>query len=217
MTSRATLLRRRCQLAKAICEPYDIGQPTAKCQFRGPPGESWLHDEASSCPCRVEQKTVSSDGGRYAPQNGEIVGILKRLKDETSADLTALEKKGLDRKTNQQDLTKAKTEEICVLTKAIGEKETVALKVEQSAKEVAQRPPPWRDKCNRGSELFVACDSEATSQEGVRNFHLCLCSISIIWNVWEQFKTQYRKHYANDAENCSVLVSLRNRKHVLRS
>ena len=31
-------------------------------------------------------------------QNGEIVGSLKRLKNETSADLTALEKKVLDRK-----------------------------------------------------------------------------------------------------------------------
>ena len=48
------------KLAKAICELYDIGQPTAECQFRGLPGESWLHVEASSCPCRVEQKTVSS-------------------------------------------------------------------------------------------------------------------------------------------------------------
>ena len=35
--------------------------------------------------------------------------------------LTALEKKGLDRKTNHQDLTKAKIEEICVLSKAIQE------------------------------------------------------------------------------------------------
>ena len=60
------------------------------------------------------------------------------MKDETSADLTALEKKGLDRKTNHQDLTKVKTEEICVLTKAIGVKETVALKLEQSAKETVE-------------------------------------------------------------------------------
>ena len=44
-------------------------------------------------------------------QNGEIVGVLKRLKHVTSADLTALEKEGLDRKTNHQDLTKAKTED----------------------------------------------------------------------------------------------------------
>ena len=35
----------------------------------------------------------------YAPQSGEIVGILKQLKDETTIDLNALEKEELDRKT----------------------------------------------------------------------------------------------------------------------
>jgi len=66
---------------------------------------------------------------------------------------TALEKKGVGRKTNHQDLMKIETEEIFVLTKAtVG-----AFKLEQSAKAVeAQekaealprpaRPPPWRDK-----------------------------------------------------------------------
>ena len=61
-------------------------------------------------------------------QDGAIVGSLKQLKGETSADLTALEKKGLDRKTNQNDLTKAKTDEICVLGNAVQEKETLALR-----------------------------------------------------------------------------------------
>ena len=81
-------------------------------------------------------------------------------------DLTALDKKGLDRKTNHHDLSKSKTKEIFVLTKAIGEKETVALKLEQSAKEVAQprstRPPPWRDK-------FRACQSGAKLEEQSHN------------------------------------------------
>ena len=73
-----------------------------------------------------------------------IVVILKQLKDEMSADLTAVKIKGLDRKTNHQDLTKAQIEEIFVLIKAtVG-----ALKLEQSVKEVAQPrptrpPPPW--------------------------------------------------------------------------
>ena len=114
------------------------------------------------------------------------------MKDETSADLYALEKKGLDRKTNHQDLMKTETKEIFVLTKAIGEKETVALKLEQSAKEVAQRLPPWRDKfraCqsgakseeqshNRGGSMLWLASSylehEATIQEGVKKYHLCL-------------------------------------------
>ena len=68
-------------------------------------------------------------------QNGEIVAVLKRLKYVTSADLTALEKEELDRKTNHQDLTKAKTEDICVVSKSVQEKETLALKLEQSVRE----------------------------------------------------------------------------------
>ena len=43
----------------------------------------------------------------------------RRLKDETSADLTALEKKKLDRKTNHHELTKAETKDIFVLTEAV--------------------------------------------------------------------------------------------------
>ena len=87
---------------------------------------------------------------------------------------------------------KTETKEIFVLTKAIGEKETVALKLEQSAKEVAQRPPPWRDKfraCqsgaksaeqshNRGGSMLWLASSylehEATIQEAVKKYHLCL-------------------------------------------
>ena len=37
---------------------------------------------------------------------------------------TTLEKKGLDRKTNDHDLTKIETGEICLLSKAIQEKGT---------------------------------------------------------------------------------------------
>ena len=47
------------KLAKAICEPYDTGQPTAECQFRGPPGEK-LVTRRDSGPCRAEQKTPMS-------------------------------------------------------------------------------------------------------------------------------------------------------------
>ena len=51
----------------------------------------------------------TSDGGRYGPQSGEIVGILKLLMDETSVDLQTLEKEELDQKTNHRGLVKAKT------------------------------------------------------------------------------------------------------------
>jgi len=65
--------------------------------------------------------SASSDSGRYAPQNGEAVGSLKWLNDETSTDLTAPEKEELDRKTKHQFLMKAE-------------------------KPRPARPPPWRDK-----------------------------------------------------------------------
>ena len=64
----------------------------------------------------------ASDGGRYGPQSGEIVGILKQLMDETSVDLQTLEKEELDLKTNHWTFLKAKTKEISVLAKTIEEK-----------------------------------------------------------------------------------------------
>ena len=57
----------------------------------------------------------TSDGGRYGPHSGDIVGILKQLMDETSVDLQTLEKEELDQKTNHRTLVKAKTGEISVL------------------------------------------------------------------------------------------------------
>ena len=166
------------KLSKEIDEP-DIGQPTAECQLMTPSErrlvtrcelrpvqggeedteERVMTSHTETCEsCEVTSVEEGHDvDGRNAPQSDETAGILKQLKDEMSADLTAFKKKELDRNTNHHDLTKAETEEIFVLTKAIGEKETVALKLEQSAKEVAQRPPPWRDKCNRGREFGVAC------------------------------------------------------------
>ena len=53
----------------------------------------------------------TSDGGRYGPQSGEIVGILKHLIYDTSVDLQTLEKEELDQKTDHRSLVKAKTGE----------------------------------------------------------------------------------------------------------
>ena len=53
----------------------------------------------------------TSDGDRYGPQSGEIVGTLKQLMDETSVDLQTLEEEELDQKTNHRSLVKAKTGE----------------------------------------------------------------------------------------------------------
>ena len=73
----------------------------------------------------------TSDGGRYGPQSGEIVDILKQLMDETSVDLQTLKKEELDQKTNHRSLLKAKT------------RETVAVEVEKMESELfeARRSP----------------------------------------------------------------------------
>ena len=73
----------------------------------------------------------TSDGGRYGPQSGEIVDILKQLMDETSVDLQILEKEELDQKTNHRSLVKAKTGE------------TLAVEIEKMESELfeAERAP----------------------------------------------------------------------------
>ena len=80
------------------------------------------------------------DGGRYGPQSGEIVGILKQLMDEPSVYLQTLEKEELDQKTNHRTLVKAKTGEISVLAKTVEEKgirvETLVVEVEKMRSEL---------------------------------------------------------------------------------
>ena len=61
-----------------------------------------LHTEM----CEKSEVTSAEEGhdvdGRHAPQSDETADILKQSKDEMSADLTALKKKRLDRKTNHE-------------------------------------------------------------------------------------------------------------------
>ena len=107
--------------------------------------EGWLQD-ASSHPCRAEEMTPTSmslrctptsvEGGhdvdgRHAPQSDQIAGNLKAFK-----------KKGLDRKTNHQDLTKAET------------------------KKLAQRPPLWRNKLRLEGESVDADEKNTDGNKG---------------------------------------------------
>ena len=193
------------KLAKEIDEP-DIGQPTAECHLM-----AWLYERrrvtqrdellpvqggaedtdervmtshTEMCEdCEVTSVEEGHDVERVTAQNGEIVGSLKQLKGETSADLTAFEKKGLDRKTNHQGLMKTETKEIFVLTNAIEVKETVALKLEQSAKEVAQRPPPWK-------ETSFERVSQVRSQKSSRTTEVSQCCglHPRIWSIRPQSK-----------------------------
>jgi len=135
------------KLANEIDVPHDIAQPTVECQLMTPAerrlvtryelrpvqdGEEDTEERVMTSHtemCEDCEVTSVEDGhdvdGRHAPQSDETAGILKQSKDEVGVDLMAFKKKELDRKTNHQGLMKAET------------------------KELAQRPPPWRDKCNR--------------------------------------------------------------------
>jgi len=64
------------------------------------------------------------ENGGYAPKSGEIVGILKTLKDEMEKDLSDAEKTEAEAKASCESSVAAKKKEIEALTKAIEEKTT---------------------------------------------------------------------------------------------
>ena len=191
------------KLARDPLEPSDIRQPTAECQLMTPSERRvvtrcelrpvqgreedteqrvmTLHTEM----CEKSEVTSVEEGHdveRMTAQSDVTAGILKQLNGEMSAGLTAFKKKGLDRKTNHRGLTKAET------------------------KEVAQRPPPWRDK-------------HATIDSGRKSKRRCDRGESMLWlaaSYWEAqgykprrsenfrplyaYCTQYHKHFANDTD-----------------
>ena len=108
-------------LVQMVKQPYPVPQVMNS--------EKVFGSDRSSIPSFLSGGT--SDGGRYGPQSGEIVGILKQLIDEASVDLQTLEKEELDQKTNHRSLVKAKT------------RETLAVKVEKMESELlkAKRAP----------------------------------------------------------------------------
>ena len=115
------------KLAKDPVEPHDIDQPTAEWRDELRPAQGRAEDTDERVKTMhtemCEKSVVTSVEEGYdverviVPQNDETAGILKQLNGETSADLTALEKKGLDRRTDHQAETQPRS----------------------------ARPPPWRD------------------------------------------------------------------------
>ena len=75
---------------------------------------------------------------------GEIVGSARRLKDETTADLSDIEKEELDRKTDRHDLTNDTTDGVYVLTQSVVVKTdherslTVEVEVERMESELSE-------------------------------------------------------------------------------
>ena len=161
---------------------------------------------------------------RSFSQSDETAGVQKQLKDEMSADLTAFKKKGLDRKTNHQDLMKVETEEIFVLSKAIQGKETLALKLEQKVLKPKKKPKRcqgrqgrrlWREKlqlirgcCRTQEAARQEVEKKRTAETEVQCCGLQLCAKARGRNprrdeeIPPLFATsqQYQKHYEHDAE-----------------
>ena len=128
------------KLAKDPLEPDDIDQQTPERRDDSRPvqGGGENTDEHTEMCEKSEKREEGCDvDGHHAPQSDETAGILEQWKDETSADSTALEKKGLE-KTDRQGLMKAET-----LPRAT-------------------RPPPRRDKqaaIEYGRKSKKRCDS----------------------------------------------------------
>ena len=116
------------KLAKEPLEPDDIDQQTPESRDDSRPVQDGVEDtdervktlHTEMCEKSEKREEGYDVDGRHAPQNDETAAILKQKKNETSADLTALEKKGLDRKNKSPPLPRA------------------------------TRPPPWRQIANRG-------------------------------------------------------------------
>merc|ERR1719502_2664968 len=106
---------------------------------------------------------LSSRNG-YAPQSGEIVGILKTMEDEMNANLadaTAAEEAAI---AAFEELKAAKTKEIEALTKSIEEKMTrigeIAVKVAEMGNELEDTKEDLEESKKFLAELDVNCENK---------------------------------------------------------
>ena len=189
------------KLAKDPLEPDDIDQQTPERRDDSRPvqgGGENTDEHTEMCEKSEKRKEGYDVGGHHAPQSDETAGILEQWKDETSADSTALEKKGLE-KTDRQGLMKAET-----LPRAT-------------------RPPPRRDKqaaIEYGRKSKKRCDSnesmlwlaasyleyKATIQEGVMNFMRLFNNLERVGAVQKTIPEELKRYGL-----------FRNRKHMSRS
>jgi len=111
----------------------------------------------------------SGDRQGYAPKSGEIIGILKQLKDEMSEDLSAAQKAEEDRKANHAGLIAAKKEEIATLTATIEAKVTrqgnLAVEVESLKNDVADTQRSLAADQELAAKLAESCSSQSSEWE----------------------------------------------------
>ena len=105
----------------------------------------------------------------YAPKSGEIIGILKQLKDEMSENLAVAQKAEEDRKANHVGLIAAKKKEIATLTSTIQTKLTrqgnLAVEVESLKNDVADTQRSLAADQELAAKLAGSCGNQSSEWE----------------------------------------------------
>merc|ERR1712136_271492 len=105
----------------------------------------------------------------YAPQSGEIIGILKQLKDSMSADLAAAQKAEAERKANHAALVAAKEKEVASLTATIETKLTrqgdLGVEVEGLKGDLAETKNSLAADQALAAKLGLSCGSQSSEWE----------------------------------------------------
>merc|ERR1719440_2654533 len=122
---------------------------------------------------RQEQELVAflSQGEEYAPASGEIVGILKTMHDEMTAD--AAEEKAAEEAAIKayDELMSAKTKEVNALTKAIEEKMTrvgeLAVEIVQMKNDLGDTAEALADDKKCLADLEKNCKTKADEWETI--------------------------------------------------
>merc|ERR1719399_2218981 len=141
-------------------------------------GSAFLQTPAANILLRVaekkqEQELVSflSGSEEYAPASGEIVGILKTMHDEMSADFA--EEKAAEEKAiaAYDELMTAKTKEVNALTKAIEEKMTrvgeLAVEVVQMKNDLGDTAAALVEDKKFLADLEKNCDKKAAEWDTI--------------------------------------------------
>merc|ERR1712136_204924 len=109
------------------------------------------------------------DNQGYAPQSGEIIGILKQLKDSMSADLADSQKAEADRKADHAALTAAKKKEVVSLTAIIEAKSTrqgdLAVEIEGLKGDLTDTQRSLAADQQLAAKLAESCGSQSSEWE----------------------------------------------------
>merc|ERR1719482_1197579 len=141
-------------------------------------GSAFLQTPAASVLLKVaekreEQDLVSflSNSEQYAPASGEIVGILKTMHDEMTADIA--EEKAAEEKAiaAYDELMSSKTKEVNALTKAIEEKMTrvgeLAVEIVQMKNDLGDTAQALEDDKKFLKDLEKNCETKSAEWETI--------------------------------------------------